>query len=99
MTVTVREVVAAVRPAVMAAATALIVCGAFLTAIESRANDKLYRNPISSCERGQAIRTVIHEALLIAEEAMGENPIAHEFARLDGSVWPLTPCVELIERP
>lgn len=99
MKVTARDVVHAVSPLVMAAAVSLIVCGAFLTAIESRANEKLYRNQISSCERGQAIRTVIHEALLIAEEAMGENPVAHEFARLDGSVWPLTPCVELIERP
>lgn len=99
MTVTVREVVAAVRPAVMAAATALIVCGVFLTAIESRANERLYLNQIASCERGHAVRTVIHEALVIAKQAVTDPVAAERFARLDAEVWPLTPCVELIQRP
>jgi len=99
VTITVHEVLLAVRPVVMAAATALIVCGVFLTAIESRANDKLYRNQIASCERGHVTRTVIHEALVIASESVSDPKAAGRFARLDATIWPLTPCVELIERP
>lgn len=100
MRVTAHEVVAAIRPVVMAAAVALVVCGVFLTVIESRANDRLYRNQLASCEGTNAVREVIHEALLIAQDAVGGNPaVEAEFARLDGRVWPPALCSQIIERP
>lgn len=99
MTETIRAVTSNLRPVAMAAAVSLIVCGVFLTVIESRNNDRLYRNQIEACERGQKLRTTVHEALVLAEEAMGMKELAREFARLDGSVWPLTPCVEIVKHP
>lgn len=95
-----------VRPGVMAAAVALIVCGLFLWGFEARNNDRLYENQIESCIRGQKVRTVLHAFLVAAEEARrtppleaGDLKVADEYRRLDVLIWPLQPCSAIVRRP
>lgn len=99
-------VMAHISPIVMAAATALVVCGLFLWVLEARNNDKLYENQIESCERGQTVRTVLHAFLAAAEKARRMPPLeagdletAEEYHRLDVRIWPLKPCSAIVRRP
>ncbi len=102
----VAAVLAHVRPVVMAAATSLIICGLFLWGLEARNNHRLYENQIASCERGQVLRSVVHEFLVAAEDARRHPPIdagdlktANEYRRLNRLIWPLQPCSKIVHKP
>ena len=94
------------REFVVALATSIVVTGLLLGVYEDNRNEELYRNQIEACERGTAIREVLHEFLQAAITARKTEPIdpgdlaaAEAYQRQDNRIWPIKPCTELIAKP
>lgn len=94
------------REFVVALATSIIVTGLLLGLYESKHNQELYENQIAACERGKVVREVLHGFLAAAIDARRTPPLfpgdvkaAKAYAKQDARIWPIKPCVELIQKP